>query len=109
MAQASLFETQEAKGGLFYKLFAASVFAGIISIWVYRATHVTENGWFVWMGMFAAELWFGFYWILSQSLRWRRVYRRTFKDRLSLRFFFPSLNFSKFKFMCVCDSLNQCS
>ncbi|XP_042065291.1 cellulose synthase-like protein E2 [Salvia splendens] len=33
-------------------------------------------------GLFGAEIWFGFYWMLSQSHRWNRVNRRTFKDRL---------------------------
>ncbi|XP_057795222.1 cellulose synthase-like protein E1 [Salvia miltiorrhiza] len=86
MAENSLFETKKVKGGSVYKLFATSIFVGIILIWVYRATHVIENGRLVWMGMLAAELWFGFYWILTQSHRWNRVHRRTFKDRLSQRY-----------------------
>ncbi|KAH6775830.1 cellulose synthase like E1 [Perilla frutescens var. hirtella] len=86
MDNISLFETKKAKGGLVYKFFATSIFVGIILIWVYRATHFIENGRLVWMGMLAAELWFGFYWILTQSHRWNLVYRRTFKDRLSLRY-----------------------
>lgn len=86
MANNSLFETKKAKGLFAYKLFAATIFVGIISIWVYRATHVIENGRLVWMGMLAAEVWFGFYWILTQSLRWNLVYRRTFVDRLSQRY-----------------------
>ncbi|KAK9209912.1 hypothetical protein WN944_002281 [Citrus x changshan-huyou] len=32
-----------------------------------------------------AELWFGFYWIFTQSLRWNRVRRLTFRDRLYQR------------------------
>ncbi|GAY47730.1 hypothetical protein CUMW_106600 [Citrus unshiu] len=47
-----------------------------------------ENGkllW-VWIGLFAAELWLGFYWIFTQSLRWNRVRRLTFRDRLSQRY-----------------------
>ncbi|PIN03406.1 Cellulose synthase (UDP-forming) [Handroanthus impetiginosus] len=80
---ASLFETKKAKGSLFYKLFATSIFAGIISIWVYRATHVAENGKLAWIGIFGAELWFGLYWVVTQAVRWNRVYRNTFKERLS--------------------------
>ncbi|KAG6423878.1 hypothetical protein SASPL_114283 [Salvia splendens] len=85
MSENSLFETKNAKGDLVYKVFASSIFAGIILIWIYRATHVIENGRIVWMGMVGAEIWFGFYWILTQSHRWNRVYRRTFKERLSKR------------------------
>ncbi|KAK4420851.1 Cellulose synthase-like protein E1 [Sesamum alatum] len=83
---APLFETKKVKGSFIYKLFAASMFVGIVLIWIYRATHVTEHGRLVWMGMFVAELWFGFYWILTQAHRWNRVYRQTFKDRLSQRY-----------------------
>ncbi|TVU05851.1 hypothetical protein EJB05_49035, partial [Eragrostis curvula] len=39
-----------------------------------------------WLGMLAAELWFGFYWVVTQSVRWSPVRRRTFKDRLTARF-----------------------
>ncbi|MCE2055169.1 hypothetical protein HAX54_042092 [Datura stramonium] len=39
-----------------------------------------------WLGMLGAELWFGFYWLLTQSLRWNRVHRHTFRDRLLLRY-----------------------
>ncbi|XP_011097753.1 cellulose synthase-like protein E1 [Sesamum indicum] len=85
-SHAPLFETKKVKGSLIYKLFAASMFVGIVLIWIYRATHVTEHGRFVWIGMFAAELWFGFYWILTQAHRWNRVYRQNFKDRLSQRY-----------------------
>ncbi|KAL6544555.1 hypothetical protein OROMI_023417 [Orobanche minor] len=83
---APLFETQKAKGSLIYKLFATSVFVGIIFIWFYRATQVNENGRLGWIGMFGAELWFGLYWILTQAHRWNLVYRQTFKDRLSKRY-----------------------
>ncbi|KAK4386894.1 Cellulose synthase-like protein E1 [Sesamum angolense] len=85
-SHAPLFETTKAKGSFIYKLFAASMFVGIVLIWIYRATHVSEHGRLVWIGMFAAELWFGFYWILTQAHRWNRVYRQTFKDRLSQRY-----------------------
>ncbi|CAA0810720.1 Cellulose synthase-like protein E1 [Striga hermonthica] len=83
---APLFETEKAVGSSIYKLFATSVFVGIVSIWVYRATQASENGRLGWIGMFGAEIWFGFYWVLTQAHRWNRVRRRTFKDRLSLRY-----------------------
>lgn len=55
----------------------------------YRATHVpgagSGAGRAAWLGMLAAELWFGFYWVITQSVRWRPVRRRTFKDRLAAR------------------------
>ncbi|KAI9185698.1 hypothetical protein LWI28_009854 [Acer negundo] len=33
-----------------------------------------------------SELWFGFYWLCTQALRWNCVYKRTFKYRLSQRY-----------------------
>ncbi|XAR56802.1 Cellulose synthase (UDP-forming) [Bertholletia excelsa] len=84
-----LFETKRGKGLVVYRLFAASVFVGIVLIWIYRATHIPrpgEDGRLGWIGLLAAELWFGFYWILTQSHRWNLTYRRTFKERLSQRF-----------------------
>ncbi|KAK6154479.1 hypothetical protein DH2020_008727 [Rehmannia glutinosa] len=83
---APLFETKKAKGSSIYKLFATSIFVGIVFIWIYRATHVNENGRLAWIGMFGAEIWFGLYWILTQAHRWNRIYRQTFKDRLSQRY-----------------------
>ncbi|PIA26455.1 hypothetical protein AQUCO_09300036v1 [Aquilegia coerulea] len=83
-----LFETKEAKFKNAYRLFAISMFIGICMIWVYRITHIPlnlEEKW-VWMLLFLSELWFGFYWVLTQSVRWNRVYRSTFKDRLSHRY-----------------------
>ncbi|GAV68834.1 EMP24_GP25L domain-containing protein/Cellulose_synt domain-containing protein [Cephalotus follicularis] len=84
-----LFETKKARGRIPYRIFAVSMFVAICLIWVYRVSHVPiegENGRWVWFGLFAAELWFGFYWVLTQALRWNRVYRSTFKDRLSQRY-----------------------
>ncbi|KAB1215088.1 Cellulose synthase-like protein E6 [Morella rubra] len=83
-----LFETRRVKGKVIYRLFAVSVFLGICLIWVYRVSHVPRRGgdgrW-GWIGLLGAELWFGFYWVLTQAHRWNRVYRCTFKDRLSQR------------------------
>ena len=84
----SLFETKKAKGRLINKLFAGSILISIIVVWVYRITHIRskdDEGRWVWVGLFVAEIWFTFYWILTQVLRWNLVFRTTFKDRLSLR------------------------
>ena len=87
----ALFETKRYKGRGLYRLFAVSVFVGICLILVYRFSHVPKNGdnnnigrW-AWLGLIGAEIWFGFYWFLTQALRWNPVYRLTFKDRLSQR------------------------
>ncbi|OMP04209.1 Cellulose synthase [Corchorus olitorius] len=84
-----LFETKKAKGIALYRVFAASVFVGICGIWAYRVSNLPRNGedgrW-VWIGLFAAEIWLGFYWLLTQALRWNPIYRHTFKDRLSRRY-----------------------
>ncbi|CAK9148877.1 unnamed protein product [Ilex paraguariensis] len=84
-----LFETKRAKGRIIYRFFSASIFVGIVLIWVYRASHIPssrDDGRLGWIGMLGAELWFGLYWVLTQSQRWNRIYRYTFKDRLSQRY-----------------------
>ncbi|XP_073117697.1 cellulose synthase-like protein E6 isoform X3 [Elaeis guineensis] len=84
----SLFEAKQAKGRLAYKLFACSMLVGICLIWFYRATHVPgwgEQGRWAWIGIFVAELWFGFYWIITQSVRWSPIYYYTHTEKLSQR------------------------
>ncbi|WCJ33116.1 cellulose synthase like E1 [Euphorbia peplus] len=84
-----LFETRAAKGKLFYRTFAGTVFLSIILILVYRYVHVPkkgEDGRWVWFGLAAAELWYSLYWVVSQPLRWNQIHRFTFKDILSRRF-----------------------
>ena len=87
-----LFETKVAKGRILFRCYAASMFVGIIFIWVYRVVHFPPAGaqllrrW-AWMGLFPSELLFSFYWFLTQLVRWSPIYRYTFKDRLSQRFF----------------------
>ncbi|KAK9005226.1 hypothetical protein V6N11_042670 [Hibiscus sabdariffa] len=84
-----LFEAKTAKGRTLYRVWAASVFLAICLIWAYRVSHAPsqgEDGRLVWLGLLAAELWFGFYWFLTQAHRWNLVFRQTFKDRLSLRY-----------------------
>ncbi|PQQ05397.1 hypothetical protein Pyn_12450 [Prunus yedoensis var. nudiflora] len=44
------------------------------------------DGRFGWIGLLGAEIWFAFYWLLTQASRWNPVYRHTFKDRLSQRY-----------------------
>ncbi|XP_077217186.1 cellulose synthase-like protein E6 [Tasmannia lanceolata] len=81
-----LFET-EGRGRIGYKLFAVSIFVGICWIWVYRVSHIpTREGRWVWLGLFAAEIWFAFYWLLTQAVRWNPLHRCTFKERLSQRY-----------------------
>ncbi|EES05604.2 hypothetical protein SORBI_3004G255200 [Sorghum bicolor] len=73
-----------------YRLFASTVLAGVLLVWLYRATHVPPRSsgarWWAWLGLSAAELWFGFYWVLTLSVRWSPVYRRAFPDQLSRRY-----------------------
>lgn len=86
-----LFETKEARFRGAYKVFASTVFVGICFIWVYRLTHIRPAGaedqtagrW-AWIGMFMAELCFGLYWIVTQSVRLNLVYHHPFKQALSL-------------------------
>lgn len=89
-----LFESKEAKGKIIYKLFASTIFVGILLIWLYRLINMPskgESGRLSWICMFLAELCFGFYWIITQSVRWNVIYTYPYKNRLSLRFDFFSL------------------
>ncbi|XP_051128706.1 cellulose synthase-like protein E6 isoform X2 [Andrographis paniculata] len=100
-----LFETRVAKGRLLYWLYAVSMVVGLISISVYRWTHFpSETGlrrW-GWIGISMAELWFIFYWLITQTLRHRPVYRYAFKDRLSERYeeVLPGVDM----FVCTADA-----
>ncbi|CAH8306252.1 unnamed protein product [Eruca vesicaria subsp. sativa] len=88
-----LFETRNRTGGVIaFRVFAASVFASICSIWFYRLTvpvEIDENqtGFlrFIRLVMLILEIWFGFYWLIIQSLRWNPVWRFTSTDTLSRR------------------------
>ncbi|XP_020693015.2 cellulose synthase-like protein E6 [Dendrobium catenatum] len=84
-----LFEVKIGKGRAWKWLYAGSMLLGLLLIWVYRASHVPEageKGRWAWTAVFAAELWFGFYWFLTLSVRWNPIYRFTYKDRLSHRY-----------------------
>ncbi|KAK1435579.1 hypothetical protein QVD17_01345 [Tagetes erecta] len=86
-----LFETHRGKGRKIHRLYATTVLVSIVWIWVYRAmqkppVYGGRSWWWMWMGMFVAEIWFGLYWLLTQSVRWDPTYRRTFKQKLSLRY-----------------------
>ncbi|XP_059666573.1 cellulose synthase-like protein E6 [Cornus florida] len=84
-----LFETKEARGRVAYRILSSTILTGICLIWVYRLTNIPtaeEAGRWAWIGMFMAELWFGLYWIVTQSVRWNVIYRFPFKDRLSKRY-----------------------
>ncbi|KAL0353500.1 UNVERIFIED_CONTAM: Cellulose synthase-like protein E6 [Sesamum angustifolium] len=84
-----LFETRAARGGAAHKLFCLTILCGIVLIWSYRLIHIPragQPGKHAWAAMFFAEVLFGLYWIITQSGRWRVVYRYPFKDRLSTRY-----------------------
>ncbi|TKY57409.1 Cellulose synthase protein E6 [Spatholobus suberectus] len=85
-----LFETKEARFRGVYKVFASTIFAAIGLIWVYRVANITTvtagPGRWAWISVLVSELAFGFYWIITQSVRWRIVYQTPFKHRLSHRY-----------------------
>jgi hypothetical protein len=83
-----LFATEMVGGRAVYRLHAVTVAAGILLVLYYRATHVPAagEGRAAWLGMLAAELWYSFYWVITQSVRWSPVNRRPFRDRLAARF-----------------------
>ncbi|KAI3955626.1 hypothetical protein MKW92_044803 [Papaver armeniacum] len=93
----NLFETKKPnKLQLVHRwLFSFSALVSLCLVWFYRFKYVPTSvaeadnhklgtrRW-IWIGLFAAEIWFGFYWILSQPLRLNQVFRHTFRDRLLL-------------------------
>ena len=85
----ALFESRGVSRSLLIcgRAFAASTLLAIVSIWLYRCVYLFagNNHALVWIGMFAAEVWFGLYWMLTQASRWNIIYRLTFKDKLSHR------------------------
>ncbi|XP_010501211.1 PREDICTED: cellulose synthase-like protein E1 isoform X2 [Camelina sativa] len=89
-----LFETRRKTGRVIaYRVFSVSVFACICLIWFYRVTvpikiDVNRTGIdrLIWFVMLVAEIWFGLYWVVTQSSRWNPVWRFTFPDRLSRRY-----------------------
>ncbi|KAE8654171.1 hypothetical protein F3Y22_tig00117056pilonHSYRG01034 [Hibiscus syriacus] len=83
-----LFRTKEAKGKVAFRVFSTSIFVGICLIWAYRLANIpraNERGRWLWIGMLFAELGFGFYWILTQAIRWNVVHYYPLKHNLSLR------------------------
>ncbi|CAI9755084.1 unnamed protein product [Fraxinus pennsylvanica] len=99
-----LFETKVAKGRLLHRLYAVTMFLGILFICVYRVNHFPAQGelkrW-AWIGSYMAELWYILYWLITQSVRWSPVYRSTFKERLSRRYekVLPGIDI----FVCTAD------
>ncbi|KAB2049515.1 hypothetical protein ES319_A13G181900v1 [Gossypium barbadense] len=81
-----LFETRPARGLVFFRSYAASIFIGICFICFHRVSYFPVTERWVWVGMFVAELWFSFYFFITVIVKWNPVFRCTFKDRLSSRF-----------------------
>ncbi|KAJ8770570.1 hypothetical protein K2173_018061 [Erythroxylum novogranatense] len=94
-----LFETKSSRRRLLFKFYLASVLVAICLIWAYRISYLPEGllqRW-AWIGLFIAEVWFTFYWIVTQVLRWNL----TFRDRLSQRYekHLPGIDI----FVCTAD------
>nr|KJB82386.1 hypothetical protein B456_013G193400 [Gossypium raimondii] len=81
-----LFETRPARGLVFFRSYAASIFIGICFICFHRVSYFPVTERWVWVGMFVAELWFSFYFFVTVIVKWNPVFRSTFKDRLSSRY-----------------------
>lgn len=98
-----LFATEKIGGRALYRLYAFTVFAGICLVLYYRATRVPVfgAGRAAWLGMLAAELWYSFYWVITQSMRWCPVRRRAFKDKLAARF---AHLITSVQYGCICMS-----
>ncbi|KAL1189485.1 Cellulose synthase-like protein E1 [Cardamine amara subsp. amara] len=86
-----LFETKRRIGTVIaYRVFSASVFVCIFLIWFYRVfvpVEIDESRTglvrLLSLVMLFAEIYFGLYWVVTQSSRWNPVWRFTFADRLS--------------------------
>ena len=89
-----LFATESVGGRAVYRLDAVTVAVGILLVLYYRATSVPAagEGRAAWLGMLAAELWYSAYWVVTQSVRWSPVRRRTFRDRLAARYVLVSVH-----------------
>ncbi|XP_062078928.1 cellulose synthase-like protein E6 [Humulus lupulus] len=95
---AVLYETRKARFRGALRVFSSTIMGGICLIWYYRLTNIIQslssssssssssNHRWAWIGMFMAELVFGFYWIITQSVRWTLIRFHPFKQRLSLRY-----------------------
>ncbi|KAL6200636.1 hypothetical protein ACLB2K_030417 [Fragaria x ananassa] len=84
-----LFESKAARYRGAYRAFAATIFVGVCLIWVYRLVNIPkagERGRWAWIGMIIADVFFGLYWIITQSVRWSITYRQPLKNRLSQRY-----------------------
>ncbi|KAL8469677.1 hypothetical protein ACS0TY_032504 [Phlomoides rotata] len=84
-----LFETKVGRGGAVHKVWCLTIGVGLLLIFFYRLSHIPkpgEAGRYGWMGMFLSEVVFGLYWIITQSARWRVVYRYPFKHTLLSRY-----------------------
>ncbi|OIW16402.1 hypothetical protein TanjilG_19118 [Lupinus angustifolius] len=97
----SLFETTRVRGWFIRRVFSISMFVAICFIWLFRLSHKGHPYWPC-LALFAAEIWFGFSWLFSQSLRWNLIFRKTFKTRLSQRYEDKSLP-SVDIFVCTAD------
>lgn len=97
----SLFETREARFRGVYKVFASTIMAGICLIWYYRLTNIPSSsssaqGRWAWIGMFMAEVGFGLYWIITQSVRWSLIRFHPFKEKLSQRYTYFNIFYKVF-------------
>lgn len=94
-----LFESKQGKCSVAYRVFALKLLVGTCLILFYRLLYIPragEGGRWAWLGMFMAELCFGFYWFICLSLRWNSRFSFPHKNRLSQRFIF-ALSYHIFK------------
>ncbi|EXB51025.1 Cellulose synthase-like protein E6 [Morus notabilis] len=113
-----LFETREARFRGIYRVFASTIMVGICLIWFYRLKNIiprttgyhddhqpAEGRRWAWIGMFMAEVGFGLYWIITQSVRWSLIHFYPFKERLSNRYenMLPGMDI----FVCTADPIME--
>ncbi|GBG64539.1 hypothetical protein CBR_g45235 [Chara braunii] len=71
---------------LLYRLVVLGRLVVMILFLRYRVLNPNPAAYGLWLASVACEVWFGFSWILDQLPKWSPVTRKTYLDRLSLRF-----------------------
>ncbi|KAG0457667.1 hypothetical protein HPP92_022824 [Vanilla planifolia] len=104
----SLFRTEKAKGRKAFKLFAFSMLCCIMMTWVYRGKQLAESDGSRWLtalllGLLASEIWFAFYWLVTQTVRWNPVHRYPSKEKLYQRSQLPKVDM----FVCTADPIAE--
>lgn len=88
MSDETLFITEKPKSRVAYQCFASTMVIAICLILGYRITNISsvgQPGRWPWIGLLVAELWFSFYWVITQAPRWSYLTRYPLLEKLLQR------------------------